>query len=161
PFPADGEFSWERFEDSYNAGLANNLGNLFSRVATLIATKYGGRLEGTAGVRPEVVARETELSVLVRQFQAHVEACQYNQALELVWLQILNPANQYLESKRPWTVVKTDPAAAKLVLLAGAEQLRIVSILLKPFLPTTAETIYRGFNFVQDWTKVRCADAGQ
>jgi methionyl-tRNA synthetase len=161
PFPADGEFSWQRFSDSYNAGLANNLGNLYSRVATLIATKYGGRLEGTGGTKPTAIPHEAELSALVKQFQAHVEACQYNQALDLVWIQLLNPANQYLETKQPWTVVKTDPTAAKPVLLAGAEQLRIVSILLKPFLPRTAETIYRSFNFVQDWTKVRCADAWQ
>src|SRR5207244_4249846 len=46
PFPGDGEFSWQRFGDVYNADLANNLGNLYSRVVTLIAKNYGGVLEG-------------------------------------------------------------------------------------------------------------------
>src|SRR5207244_5138872 len=45
PFPGDGEFSWQRFTDSYNAGLANNLGNLYSRVATLITTNFDRVLE--------------------------------------------------------------------------------------------------------------------
>jgi methionyl-tRNA synthetase len=160
PFPADGEFSWERFEDSYNAGLANNLGNLFSRVATLIATKYGGVLAETAGKRPVLSSRD-DLPVIVRQVQKLIEACQYNQALDIIWLHVLDPANRALEISKPWQLVKTDLAAAKDVLFDGAEQLRIVSILLKPFLPRTAETIYRSFNFVHDWTKVRCADAEQ
>ena len=47
PFPSDGEFTWEKFATDYNAGLANNLGNLFSRVATIIATRYGGVLTGS------------------------------------------------------------------------------------------------------------------
>ena len=55
PFPGDGEFSWQRFTDSYNAGLANNLGNLYSRVATLITTKYNGTLPETAGIQPASV----------------------------------------------------------------------------------------------------------
>ena len=101
------------------------------------------------------------MSAIVKQVQTHVEACQYNQALDLLWLKVLNPANLYLEENKPWTVVKTDMAAAKVVVYAGAEQLRIVSILLKPFLPRTAETIYRSFNFPQPWEKVRCQDAWQ
>ena len=161
PFPGDGEFSWERFTDSYNAGLANNLGNLYSRVATLITTKYGNTLEETVGQMPAPVARDEDLPAIVKQIQTHIEACQYNQAMELIWLKVLNPANLYLEENKPWTVVKTDMAAAKTVLFAGAERLRIVSILLKPFLPRTAETIYRSFNFPQPWDTVRYEDAGQ
>ena len=52
PFPGDGDFSWQRFTDLYNADLANNLGNLYSRVVTVITKSYGGCLEGTAGTRP-------------------------------------------------------------------------------------------------------------
>jgi len=161
PFPGDGEFSWERFKVSYNAGLANKLGNLYSRVATLITTRYGGALPDTAGHAPIVVRRDEELSALVKQVQAHIEACQYSQALDLIWLKVLNPADVYFEDNEPWMLVKTDMAAAKVVVFAGAEQLRIVSILLKPFLPRTAETIYRSFNFPQTWDEVRCQNAWQ
>jgi methionyl-tRNA synthetase len=161
PFPSDGEFSWQRFSDSCNAGLANKLGNLFSRVATLVATKYGGVLQGTGGQAPPPVPRKLDLPALVAQVQKHIEACQYNQALDVIWMEIIDPANQFLEQTKPWELVKTDATATQKILHAGAEQLRIVSILLKPFLPRMAETLYRSFNFVQDWTKVRCADAGK
>src|SRR6266852_3796616 len=55
PFPGDGEFSWQRFGDLYNADLANNLGNLYSRVVRLIVQNYDGRLEATAGLEPGVI----------------------------------------------------------------------------------------------------------
>ena len=63
--------------------------------------------------------------------------------------------SKYIGETQPWSLVKTDPAAAKRVLYDLAEQLRVVSILLKPFLPRTAETIYNSFNFPEPWAEVR------
>jgi methionyl-tRNA synthetase len=158
PFPSDGDFSWERFEELYNSDLANNLGNLFSRVVTIITKNYSGHLDATAGLKPGVVYTEVDTETTVQQVQAHVEACQYNQALEKIWRQILDPANQYADRREPWKLVKTDKQAAKAVLYDLVEQLRAAAILLKPFLPRTAETIYRGFNFPQPWEEVRHED---
>ena len=93
-----------------------------------------------------------------KQVQGHIEACQYNQALQRIWLQILNPTNQYLDETAPWKLVKTDKAAAKRVLYDVAEQLRVATILLKPFLPRAAETIYSSFNFPQPWAEVSFED---
>jgi methionyl-tRNA synthetase len=158
PFPGDGEFSWKRFVDLYNADLANNLGNLYSRVTKLIIQNYDGHLHETARREPGVVYTETDTETTVEQVQGHVEACQYNQALERIWRQILDPANRYADRTEPWKLVKTDRTAARNVLYDLAEQLRAVSILLKPFLPRTAETIYRSFNFPQPWESVRHED---
>ena len=157
PFPGDGEFSWQRFADVYNADLANNLGNLYSRVVKLLSANHAGRLEGTAGVEPRAVPG-TDVPATVRQVRAHVEACEYNQALERIWRQILDPANRHADKTEPWKLVKTDLAAAKRVLYDLVEQLRAVAILLKPFLPRTAATIYHSFNFPQAWDGVRHED---
>lgn len=157
PFPGDGEFSWQRFAEVYNADLANNLGNLYSRVITLVSKNYGGVLPGTAGQRPGVV--QPELEAVVRQVQADIEGCRYNVALEKVWRQVNDPANQYAERNEPWKLVRTDKDAARPVLYALAEQLRVITILLKPFLPRSAETIYRSFNFARPWEEVRYRDA--
>jgi methionyl-tRNA synthetase len=158
PFPGDGEFSWEQFARRYNADLANNLGNLYSRAMTLITKNYGGLLHETAGRQPGVIYTEADTETTVQQVQGHIEACQYNQALERIWRQILDPANQYADRTEPWKLVKTDKEAAKHVLYDLVEQLRAVAILLKPFLPRTAETIYRSFNFPQPWEEVRHED---
>ena len=50
PFGGDGEFSFERFAETYNSGLANNLGNLYSRILTMCLKYFGGRLEGADSI---------------------------------------------------------------------------------------------------------------
>jgi methionyl-tRNA synthetase len=161
PFPGDGEFSWQRFADAYNADLANNLGNLYSRVVKLVTANYGGELSGTAGraARPVEAEGLPSFAEAVRQVQGHVEACQYNQALQKIWQLVLDPTNRYAERREPWKLVKTDKDAARQVLFDLVEPLRAAAVLLKPFLPRAAEKIYRSFNFAKPWEGVRYEDA--
>jgi methionyl-tRNA synthetase len=161
PFPGDGEFSWLLFKETYNADLANNLGNLFSRGVKVLLKNYAGRLDGTGGKQPPAIGPEGDLEKTVKHVQTMIEACRYDQALERIWLNVLTPANQYLDRMEPWKLVKTDREAARQVLFALAEQVRVAAILLKPFLPGTAETLYRSFNFPQPWEKVKCQDVYQ
>ena len=128
-------------------------------MVTLITKNFEGHLDATAELEPGGVYTETDIETTVRQVQAHVEACQYNQALQRIWSQVIKPADQYLDRNAPWKLVKTDKEGAKRVLYDAAEQLRVVSILLKPFLPRAAEDIYRCFNFPQPWEAVRYEDA--
>src|SRR5262245_6089394 len=158
PFPSDGEFSWQRFADVFNGDLANNLGNLYSRLVTLITKNYGGTLPVTANKKPTPIAG-TDFATAVNQVRGHVEACRYHQALEVIWRQILDPTNQYADQQAPWKLVKTDKDAAAKVLFDLLEPLRAATILLKPFIPRSAETIYTSFNFAKPWDKVSYADA--
>ena len=160
PFPGDGEFSWHRFAEVYNSDLANNLGNLYSRVVTLIAKNFAGCLEGTAGKKPNPIGT-ADVRETVAQIQRHIEACQYNQALEKIWRQILDPANQHADQMAPWKLVKSDKDAARQVLFDLSEPLRVSAVLLKPFLPRSAKTIYDSFNFQPAWDKVSCQDVWQ
>lgn len=159
PFPGDGEFSWGRFAEVYNSELANNLGNLFSRVVTLVTKNFEGLLPRTAGKAPPLL--DADRAETVRQIQAHVEACRYNVALQTIWQAVLNPANQFADRKEPWKLVKSDREAAAEVLFTMIEPLRASAILLKPFLPRAAETIYRSFNFAKPWESIRYDDASQ
>jgi len=161
PFPSDGDFSPERFIEVYNSELANNLGNLFSREMTLTWKNFNGVFEGTAGKVPEPVVPNLDLPGFVATVRGHVEACRYNQALQAVVQDFLTPTNQYLEANAPWKLVKTDKEAAKRVLFNAVQSLRVASILLKPFIPRSAEAIYKSFNFPQPWDEVRYADAAE
>src|SRR5260370_39371977 len=140
PFAGDGEVGWGQLPKTNNADRANNYGNLYSRVATLTATNYDRVLTGTAGRTPQPIDPSLDRAALVREMQGHVEACRYHQALEVVWKHILTPANQYIEARAPWKLVKADKEAARQVLFDLAEPLRMASILLKPFLPRGTET---------------------
>ena len=62
-------------------------------------------------IRHDVLGTEIDTEKTVQQVQGHIEACQYNFALEKIWRQILDPANQYADRKEPWKLVKTDKEA--------------------------------------------------
>jgi methionyl-tRNA synthetase len=155
PFPGDGNFSWSRFAEVFNSDLAKNLGNLYSRVVTLIARDFGGVIDGTDQLSLTEV--QPDLAAVVGQLDRLMDGCQYNQALELIWRQLCDPTNQYVDQMAPWKLVKTDKEATKPVLAMMAEQLRRITILVKPFLPRSSETIYRSFNFAPDWKEVAFA----
>jgi methionyl-tRNA synthetase len=158
PYPGDGDFSWNRFAEVFNSDLANNLGNLYSRnVTQLVSKHFNGVLDQTGGLEPQIPLGGNALADVVSQVRGHIEACQYNQALQKVWQLVLDPANRHLENTQPWKLVKTDRDAARRVLFDLAETLRVTAILLKPFLPRTAETFYRSCNFPQPWEEVRFA----
>jgi hypothetical protein len=84
PFPGDGDFSFERFAQVYDAALAHNLGNLYSRAVKLISGQ-GGRLAEPARLEAGAIYKEVDIETTVKQVQEHVEACQYNQALQRIW----------------------------------------------------------------------------
>jgi methionyl-tRNA synthetase len=161
PFPSDGEFGWARFADVYNSELANNLGNLLSRLVTIPVKNYDRVLDGTANRVPEPAVPGLDLSLLVGEVREHVEGCRYNLALQKVVQDFLTPTNQYLETNAPWKLVKSDKEAAKRVLFNAMQSLRIASILLKPFIPKSAEAIYTCFNFPTPWADVKYADAAE
>lgn len=161
PFPTDGDYSEKRFVEVCTSELANNVGNTLSRCLTLIATakNYGGVLAGTAGAVPEPAVPALDLRAFVETVRSHVEGCRYHQALQAIIQDFLTPTNQYLEQNKPWTVVKTDKAAAQKVLFNAVQSLRVAAILLKPFIPRSAEAIYTSFNFPKPWAEVKYDDA--
>ncbi len=157
-YPGDGDYSGQRFEEVYKSELADKYGNLLSRVVTVAGKSLGGVLPGTAGRTPEPIPGIDQAAV-VAEVRGHVEACRYNQALAAVMFKLLAPANKYVEDTKPFTVVKTDPAAASKLLFALSEPLRAASILLKPFIPRSAEQVYAALSYAKPWAEVRYADA--
>ena len=161
PFPADGDYSGQRFEEVYESDLVRKLGNLFSRCSTLTVKSYNKSLGGTAGRVPAPAVPDLDLARFVTTVRGHVEGCRYSQALGAIVQELLIPTDLYLEMHKPWVLVKTDPAAAKEVVFNATQSLRVASILLKPFIPRSAETIYNSFNFPTPWADVKYADAAE
>ncbi|MBX6315081.1 MAG: methionine--tRNA ligase [Isosphaeraceae bacterium] len=160
PFGGDGEFSFERFAEVYNADLANNLGNLYSRALSMCLKYFDGRLEGSSAIDPTAWRAGLDWPALVAELREQIATFQYNLALQRIWQDVLGAVNRYITTTEPFKRIKTDPAATKAVLVNIAEALRVAAILIKPFLPRTAETFYRAFNFAeaQPWDRVRYHD---
>ena len=82
-------------------------------------------------------------------------------ALQRIWQDVLDAVNRYVQVTEPFKLIKTDPDACLAVLVNLAEAIRVAAILIKPFLPKTAQTFYGAFNFadVVPWDAVSYADA--
>ncbi len=138
---------------------------------TITWKNFGGVFEGTANQVPDAVVPNLNLAAFVETVRGHVEACRYNLALQAIVQDFLTPTNQYLERNAPWTLlkeknkdadtIKNDKAAAQKVLFNAVQSLRVASILLKPFIPKSAEAIYTSFNFPTPWAEVKYADAAE
>lgn len=160
PYPSDGDYSGQRFEEVYNSELANNLGNLLSRCLTLITKNYGGVL-GKDILNGTVFDNVAGRAKWIDRVRSDLESCKYNTALQSIVQDFLTPTNQFLEENAPWKLVKTDKFKAGTVLYFAVEALRVASILLKPFIPKSAEAIYTSFNFPTPWAEVKYADAAE
>lgn len=160
PFGGDGNFTEERFAELYNADLANNLGNLYSRTLSMCLKYFDGTLENAAPIDTTAWRGTLDLSALVGDLKGLVESFQYNVALQRIWLEVLDAVNRYITDTQPFKLIKTDAVATHAVMVNLAEALRVAAILIKPFLPRTAATFYNAFNFGEavSWESVSYDD---
>jgi len=131
----DASFTEEAFIRRYNADLANDLGNLLSRLVKMISTYTGGVLPG-----PDVTGdEEALLRACALEAAGTMETTIANMRLDMGLTAVANvvrAANRYLEIKQPWTLAKQeDKRPLHTVLYTAAETLRIVSGLLYPVMP--------------------------
>ncbi len=135
PLGTDGDFSAEGITARYNADLANNLGNLLSRVATVVGSKCGG-----TGPAPDPDSRLAGVAaVALAEATEAWNAGLPHLGLEATW-RLIRETNAELESAEPW---KSEPGPAVDAVLGSAlEVLRIVSVLVVPAMPATAQTIW-------------------
>ncbi|MFM1800987.1 MAG: hypothetical protein RJA81_339, partial [Planctomycetota bacterium] len=155
-FGSDGNFSEERFIEIYNSDLANNLGNLYSRTISMCIRYFDGALEGSSAIEPVDWRGGISLAGLANDLESLMNRFEYAQALQMIWSQVLDTANRYIQNTEPFKLIKTDRDACKVVLANLADAIRVIGILTKPFLPATGEKYYSAFNFenVQPWNSV-------
>jgi len=144
----DGDFSDEGLIKRFNSDLANNLGNLAARVATVVEKKCGG--VGPASSSDSPLA-EIAATAVAETSQAWA-AVQPSKALEATW-KLIGATNSYLEDNEPW---KMEPGDAVNTVMGNAlEALRIVAILANPALPTTTQEIWSRIGLAGKITDLR------
>ncbi len=130
---ADSDFTWEKYENAYNNELANDLGNLVQRLATLCAKNQ------VSGVRfEEKVADE--------QYHRRMQQFEFTKAIDYAWAKV-QELNKSIDQQKPWELAKQGKTTeVQQVLRDLVTELLRVAQLLKPFLPDTAAKIYATFD---------------
>ncbi|MCL4304732.1 methionine--tRNA ligase [bacterium] len=144
----DASFSIEAMLKRTNSDLANDLGNLFSRVAKLIEEHFESRIPAATSSEPELVAIASQLVESAPQWIAEMK---WHVLIEET-MQLVRAANRYFESSAPWALVKSDKTSAGTVLNNCCEALRISAILLYAIMPRKmADMLTRMGEPVQDF----------
>lgn len=161
-FGQDGLYTNEVMLNRMNYDLANDLGNLVSRTASMIE-KYNGGIVPPAGASEGSDRELKELAVTAAdRVEAHMDQFSFNLALEEIWV-LIRRTNKYIDETAPWVLAK-DPANKErlnTVLHNLAEALRIVSVLIEPFMAATSSEIRKqmGLWFADpQWADTRCFD---
>jgi methionyl-tRNA synthetase len=156
----DGNFSREALINRINADLANDLGNLLHRTLNMIGRFNGGVIKAAG----DVEELDKELAQLVQntviQYEKFMDVMDINAAIKVVWA-LISRTNKYIDETAPWALAKDENKKPRLdtVLYSLAETLRIVAILITPFMPITGPKIWAQLGLTSDFEALSLDDA--
>ena len=141
-FGQDGVFTNEVMLKRMNYDLANDLGNLVSRTTSMIEKYCGGIVPESHGEDDFDKDLKQIATGAAAKVEAQMDKFAFNMALEEIWI-VVRRANKYIDEKAPWILAKDEEKKADLdtCLHNLAESLRIISILIHPFMHTTSDKI--------------------
>src|SRR3954451_8685671 len=156
-FGQDGGVSTITFGERYESELANEYGNLASRTLAMISRYRDGQIP-QAEADP-VLAQDFE--GLTEQVSELLDRAEITQALEAIW-QRVRRLNRYVEERAPWKLAKDPEGADKLdvTLRSLADGLRVVTVLLHPYMPQTTERLMDAMSYGGDRFAIQAARYG-
>ena len=141
----DSNFSMDSFIKCYNSDLANDFGNLLSRVSNLVNKFYNGSLIEGEDLSEDGLAIKKNAKETINEVSKLMDEMKINDAIERV-LQFVRNVNKFLELTAPWKVVKTDLKRAGRILFTAAESIRVIALLFSPIMPNRTKSVLNILN---------------
>ncbi len=148
-FGLDSEFSEEALVNRINADLANDLGNLVSRSATMLLKYFQGTVPGPGTAQERDDRLRANTLDLVEHYCSCMQELGFHKALMAVW-EIIGDVNKYIDATSPWVLAKTDRGRLETVMFHIFEVLKTVSVLIWPFMPASAEKMQQQIGLARD-----------
>lgn len=144
-FGRDGDFTWDNFIQRYNSDLANGLGNLLARTLGMVKRyQEGVVIEAPSPFSTELPNHAQSILGKIEGYldPGHGDDIDFHRALADIW-ELLRLCDQYIDGRAPWTLAKTGKKVELAQVLYGlGEGLRLIALLVSPFLPETAQKIW-------------------
>jgi methionyl-tRNA synthetase len=158
PESKDTNFSWTMFIEKINADLNDTFGNFIHRTLSFISSKFDGEI-------PAPIKLDKDDEVISQAVNEKV--MQAAKEIEDGWLQsaantligISRMGNQYLNTKEPWNLMKTDKEKAGTIFYVAAQVVKAVAVVSEPFMPQTAQQLWQTLNLPENVDKSNWGDA--
>ncbi len=157
PFGQDGDIKADKFDEQYNNQLANNLGNLFSRVLKLAQSVENSEVKIDEKIKEKTLNAWTEYTETMNDFKI-------DKSLNSVRA-LMDFGNKYIDEKKPWELKKTNQEEFSSLMISLLEMIRHIAFMINPFMPDTSNKIIEqigclddkklAFDEIKQWRKFR------
>jgi len=161
PFGQDGDFSRESIKGRVNGELANGLGNLASRSLGMIEKYCSAKVPSPSTINPEDDDIRRHALKALENYNSHMEEIAYSKALVDIW-DFIGFTNKYIDDMAPWALYKNgETDRLDTVLWTISESLRLISIVIYPFIPASSELLWSKLGMKSGLSSQVLPDAGK
>jgi methionyl-tRNA synthetase len=158
PESKDTNFTWTAFREKINADLNDTFGNFIHRTLSFINSKFDGRIPDPSKLERDDEALLQVLKEKVEQTAKEIEGGWLQSAANTL-ISISRIGNQYLNTKEPWNLMKTDKEKAGTIFYVAAQFVKAVVVVSEPFIPKTAQQLWQTLNLSESVSKSKWHDA--
>ena len=160
PETKDANFTWKDFQARVNSDLNDVLGNFIHRTLTFIKNNFSGSIPAPGEFNERDKAILARLQESPRKASMALDQCKLREGLSAV-IDLARDGNLYLSESEPWHTIKRDPVRARTTMFVCAQLVRSLAILLAPFLPASAESIWSQVGLQNVLSGTRWEEAGE
>ena len=160
PETKDANFTWKDFQARVNSDLNDVLGNFVHRTLTFIKNNFSGKIPSPGEFNELDKAILAKLQGAPKKASAALDQCKLREGLSAV-IDLARDGNLYLSESEPWHSIKREAVSARTTMFICAQLVRSLAVLLAPFLPTTADSIWAQLGLQNGVSKRRWEEAGE